>query len=68
MSESSLKILDCGHVYSYATWKEGATCFYCEQLRNDTANVTSLEYKSMRGYMCSKDGKSYSMKRRKTIR
>lgn len=56
---SDIKVLSCGHIYSAATWKEGDTCWFCNQLLNPKKKTSSDQYRCIRGYVLTKDKKSY---------
>jgi len=40
MDKSQIVELDCGHVYSRATWKADSTCWFCEDIESGK-NVSS---------------------------
>jgi hypothetical protein len=54
--------LSCGHVYASASWKQDSSCFYCENINNNTCSYTCQQQRNHRGFQSTKTGR-YVIKR-----
>lgn len=70
MDKSQLVELNCGHVYSRATWRADSTCWFCDDIQSGK-NVSSKESRQYRHLLAAprkKPGPALGFKRKISLK